>query len=72
MASAAAIKVPYQEHHAKMMEQHHKQLPEALKLTPEQEPAWNKLMETGAQASAGSGEAEDWTKLKAPERAEKM
>lgn len=63
----------HQEHHAKMMEQHHKQLHEALKLTPEQEPAWNKLMETEKPRPAQSdGQAEDWAKLKAPERAEKM
>lgn len=63
----------HQEHRAKMMEQHHKQLHESLKLTPEQEPAWSKLMETEQHRPKMSGsQADDWAKLKAPERAEKM
>ncbi|HSG22623.1 MAG TPA: hypothetical protein VLA64_06640, partial [Azonexus sp.] len=33
----------HHEQHGKMMEQHHKQLHDALKLTPEQEPGWKKL-----------------------------
>lgn len=59
--------------HEKMLEQHHKLLHEALKLTPAQEPAWTKLMETERpNPAAGMGASEDWAKLKAPERAEKM
>lgn len=63
----------HSERHARMMEQHHTKLHDALKLSAEQEPAWAKLM---ASEHAGEampvGQTEDWTKLKAPERAEKM
>jgi Spy/CpxP family protein refolding chaperone len=63
----------HQERHAHMKEQHHKQLHDALKLTPEQEPAWAKLMESEqARPALSGGQPEDWAKLKAPERAEKM
>lgn len=63
----------HQEHHSKMMEQHHKQLHDALKLTSEQEPGWKKLMESEQPkpSSAGTGPREDWSKLSTPERAEK-
>lgn len=63
----------HSEQHAKMMEQHHTQLHDALKLSAEQEPAWAKLMasEQPGEAMHG-GQSEDWSKLKAPERAEKM
>ena len=62
------------EHHTKMMEQHHKQLHDALKLTSEQEPGWKKLMdsEQAKPSSSGPTKPEDWTKLSTPERAEKM
>jgi len=61
------------ERHAKMMEQHHTRLHDALKLTPEQEPAWKKLIESEQPRPALSGgQPEDWAKLNAPERAEKM
>lgn len=62
------------EHHGKMIEQHHQQLHDALKLTPEQEPGWKKLMdsEQPKPSSAGIGQREDWSKLSAPERAEKV
>jgi periplasmic protein CpxP/Spy len=61
------------ERHAKMMEQHHTRLHEALKLTDEQEPAWKKLLESEQPRPALSGgKPEDWAKLNAPERAEKM
>ena len=61
------------ERHAKMMEQHHTQLHDALKLSAEQEPAWKKLMDSEqARPAPGGGQAEDWAKLNAPERAEKM
>jgi len=80
MASAPAMAGPdcggmgsHREHHEKMMEQHHKQLHDALKLTPEQEPGWNKLMESEHHKPlVGVGKQEDWAKLKTPERAEKM
>jgi protein CpxP len=63
----------HQEHHARMMEQHHKQLHDALKLTPEQEAGWTKLMESEQPRTALSGgKPDDWAKLNAPERAEKM
>lgn len=61
------------ERHARMQEQHHQQLHDALKLTAEQEPAWKKLMDAEKpRAAAQGGKPEDWAKLKAPERAEKM
>ena len=58
-----------------MREQHHQQLHDALKLTPEQEPGWKKLMESEQPRPATSGAEtakEDWSKLTTPERAEKM
>lgn len=60
-------------HFAKMQERHHQQLHAALKLTPEQEPGWTKLMESEPVRPAFSDEQRaEWAKLKAPERAEKM
>lgn len=63
----------HHEHHGKMLEQHHKQLHDALKLTPEQETGWKKLMasEQPKPSSAGTAQREDWSKLSTPERAEK-
>lgn len=61
------------ERHAKQMDQHHKMLHEALKLTAAQEPGWQKLIDSEhPKAAANAGEAIDWSKLTAPERAEKM
>ena len=61
------------ERHAKQMDQHHKILHEALKLTAAQEPGWQKLIDSEhPKAAANAGEAIDWSKLTAPERAEKM
>ena len=62
------------QHHAKMMEQHHKQLHDALKLTPEQEPGWKALMdaEQPRPSTSGAEQPADWAKLSMPERAEKM
>lgn len=61
------------ERHARMQERHHLQLHDALKLTAEQEPAWKKLMDSEQpRAATQGGKPEDWAKLKAPERAEKM
>jgi periplasmic protein CpxP/Spy len=63
----------HSERHVKMMEQHHAQLHDALKLTAEQEPAWKKLMDSEQpQPGLSGGQPEDWAKLNAPERAEKM
>lgn len=61
------------EHRIERMAQHHKKLHESLKLTPEQEGAWKKLMD--AEQPMGKMEkrnAEDWSKLTTPERADKM
>ncbi len=61
------------ERHARMVEQHHQRLHDALKLTPEQESGWKKLMETqDAMHRPGRPPADDWSKLTAPERADKM
>lgn len=61
------------ERHARHMEQHHKQLHEALKLTPEQENGWITLMASEqGRPVAGAGGNEDWSKLSTPERAERM
>jgi len=63
----------HQEHYAKQMEQHHKQLHDALKLTAEQEPGWKKLMDSEQlKPAAGVAQPEDWSKLSTPERADKM
>jgi Spy/CpxP family protein refolding chaperone len=63
----------HSERHEKMMEQHHTQLHDALKLTALLEPAWKKLMDSEQPIpSAQGGKAEDWAKLTTPERAEKM
>lgn len=66
-------KAHYQQHMNKA-EQHHQQLHEALKLSAEQEPGWQKLMaaEQPRRATAGMAPSEDWSKLTMPERAEKM
>jgi Spy/CpxP family protein refolding chaperone len=63
----------FMEHRAKQMEQHHKKLHAALKLTPDQDAAWTKM--TGSEqpmAKEEPGKAEDWAKLTTPERADKM
>ena len=63
----------HSERHAKMMQEHHTKLHDALKLSAEQEPAWVKLVasELPGEAMHG-GQSEAWAELKAPERAEKM
>jgi Spy/CpxP family protein refolding chaperone len=61
------------EHHAKHMEQHHKKLHAALKLTSDQEAAWTKLMDSEhSMAKAEPMKHEDMAALTTPERAEKM
>lgn len=63
----------HSERHVRMMEQHHALLHDAMKLSAEQEPAWKKLMDSEQPRMALSGgQPEDWAKLNAPERAEKM
>jgi Spy/CpxP family protein refolding chaperone len=61
------------EHRADRMAQHHKMLHEALKLTPEQEGPWKKLMDSEHPMMKGpAGTPGDWAKLTAPERADMM
>ena len=61
------------ERHTQQMDEHHKVLHEALKLTPVQEPGWQKLMDSEhSKAVAIARQPIDWAKLTAPERAEKM
>lgn len=60
------------EHHGKMMEAHHKQLHEALKLAPEQQAGWKKLLDAEQPKVSTATERADWSKLSTPERAEKM
>lgn len=63
----------YTERHAKILAQHHHQLHDALKLTADQEPSWKQLLVSEQPGAALSGgQPEDWAKLTAPERAEKM
>lgn len=60
-------------HRAERMEQHHQKLHAALRLMPEQEGAWKKLMASEhPMAAAEPSNREDWAKLTTPERAEKM
>ncbi|PKO94244.1 MAG: hypothetical protein CVU16_03705 [Betaproteobacteria bacterium HGW-Betaproteobacteria-10] len=59
------------EHHGKMMAAHHKQLHEALKLTPEQEAGWKKLLGAEQPKASTAGERPDWSKFSTLERAEK-
>lgn len=61
-------------HHAKHMEQHHKKLHSLLKLTPEQEVAWKKMVdiEKPMMAKADPMKSDDWAKLTTPERADRM
>ncbi|HMV63086.1 MAG TPA: Spy/CpxP family protein refolding chaperone [Rhodocyclaceae bacterium] len=49
---------------------HHAHLHEALKLTPEQEPAWQALM--ASEPTPMPAPTEDWRSLPTPERAERM
>lgn len=61
------------EYRVERMAQQHKQLHDALKLTPDQEGAWKKLMDSEhPMARMEAGNAADWAKLTTPERAEKM
>lgn len=63
------------EHRAERMEQHHRKLHEALKLTPEQEAGWKKLVESEHPMGKGRpdpAKAADAATLTTPERAERM
>lgn len=61
------------EHCGERMDQHHKKLHEALKLTPDQEAAWKKMMDTKPSMAKPDHEMhDDMAKLTTPERAEKM
>lgn len=61
------------EHRAGNIEMHHQKLHAALKLMPEQEGAWKKLMDSEPpMAKVAPGISEDWSKLTTPERADKM
>lgn len=55
------------------IEMHQQKLHATLKLTPEQEGAWKKLMDSEPhRAKVAPGKSEDWSKLTTPERADKM
>lgn len=63
----------FREHRAEHMEKHHKKLHAALKLTPEQEDAWKKMLDAEQpMAKADAMKTEDWAKLTTPERADRM
>lgn len=63
----------FMEHRGDHMAKHHQQLHAALKLTPEQEGAWKKLMDSETpMAKMAPGSPEEMAKLTTPERAEKM
>jgi periplasmic protein CpxP/Spy len=57
--------------HGKQMEQHHHQLHQRLKLTAEQQPAWQKLMDSEQPSRAAEAKPADHAKLTVPERAER-
>lgn len=58
---------------ADRMQQHQQRLHDALKLTPQQEPAWTKFQESHPFAgNAKRPDPAEMAKLSAPERAEKM
>lgn len=61
-------------HSAKHMEQHHKKLHSLLKLTPEQEAAWKKMVdiEQPMMDKADPMKSDEWAKLTTPERADRM
>ena len=61
------------EHRVERMAQQHQRLHDALKLTPEQDIAWKKLMDPQhPMARMEPAKADDWAKLSTPERADKM
>lgn len=63
----------YHEQRGERMQQHQKQLHDALKLTPDQEGSWKKFTESmQPPAKPERGEPGEWAKLTTPERADKM
>ena len=61
------------EHRVERMAQQHQKLHDALKLTPDQDSAWKKFMDSEhPMAKPEPGKPEDWAKLTTPERADKM
>ena len=65
----------FMEHRGAHMAKDHKKLHAALKLTPDQEGAWKKMMDAQqpmAMAMGERGRADDMAKLTTPERADKM
>ena len=72
-AQSSAAETGHQTQHrqGKMMERHHNQLHQALKLTAEQEPLWKKLMDSEHPASESTGtKPSEVAKLTMPERLE--
>ncbi|MBS1189395.1 MAG: hypothetical protein H6R10_1187 [Rhodocyclaceae bacterium] len=63
----------FQGQRAERMQQHRKALHDALKLTPDQEPAWKKFTESmQPMARPDRGQPGEWAKLTTPERADRM
>jgi Spy/CpxP family protein refolding chaperone len=63
----------FMEHGTKHMEQHHMKLLAALKLTPDQEGAWKKLLDSEQpMARKEPANPAEWAKLSTPDRAEMM
>lgn len=64
------------EHRAERFEQHQRQVHDALKLKPDQEGAWKKLVESEqslmGHGQRAAGKPEDWASLSTPERADRM
>ena len=69
----AAMRGDFWEYRGERMAQHHKTLHDALKLTPDQDLAWKKLMDSEhPMAKPEPRNSEEWAKLTTPERADKM
>ena len=69
----AAMRGDFWEYRGERMAQHHKTLHDALKLTPDQDIAWKKLMDSEhPMAKPEPRNPEEWAKLTTPERADKM
>mgnify|MGYP001347541352 CR=1 FL=1 len=63
----------HQDRHAQRMEERHKQLHDALKLSASQEAAWKTFTESRPGPMMGNkGERPNWQAMTAPERADKM
>ena len=69
----AGTRGDFWEHRVERMAQHHQKIHDALKLTPDQEVAWRKFLDSEhPMAKPEPGKPEDWAKLTTPERADKM